>query len=75
MRSVADELRLATVRRAMALAAEDRIRLALALHRRDVESYRLAQDPSPEAAEVSRRLRRERRCGRAPSPCIEALEA
>ncbi len=74
MRSVADDLRTERVRRELALTLEERIELALALHRRDVELYRHAFEPPLSAEEASRRLARNRRNGRVFSACIAALD-
>lgn len=71
MRSVADRLRAEDHAAALALPASDRIALALALGARDLESFRLAQDPPLDPAAAARMLDRRRQAGRRPSRCIQ----
>ena len=57
----------------LALAPAERVRLALALGARDLEAFRLAQDPPLEPAEAARILERRRQAGRRPSRCLQEL--
>jgi hypothetical protein len=67
MRSVADDLRTEQRERLAALTAAERVRLALRLGARDLDAFRLAQDPPLDAAEAARVLARRRQQGRRPS--------
>lgn len=73
MRSVADLLRAEDRAALESLSATERVALALALGRRDLEAFRLAHEPSLEAAEAARRLQRRRQAGRRPSRCLQEL--
>lgn len=73
MRSVADSFREDDRRRLRALSAEARVALALALGRRDLETFRQAHDPPLPRDEALRRLERQRQAGRRPSACVAAL--
>jgi len=73
MRSVADDLRTEQRERLAALTAAERVRLALRLGARDLEAFRLAQDPPLDAAEAVRVLGRRRQQGRRPSRCAREL--
>jgi len=73
MRSVADLLRAEDRKAVLALATDERVRLALALGERDLESFRLAHDPPLTRDEAVRRLERQRQHGRRPCRCIEEL--
>ena len=73
MRSVADLLRVEDREAVLALTADERVRLALALGERDLEAFRLAHDPSPTREEAIKRLERQRQSGRHPCRCIEEL--
>lgn len=73
MRSVADRLRAEDREAVLALAPDERVRLALALGERDLESFRLSHDPPLTRDEAVRRLERQRQRGRRPSRCIEEL--
>lgn len=71
MRRVGDVLR-EEERRALArLTATERVRLALALGERDLETFRRARGLDP--AEAARRLDLQRQRGRRPSACARAL--
>jgi hypothetical protein len=72
MRSVADQLKVEERRAIAALTPGERVRLALELGARDLESFRLNQSPPLDAAEADRMLRRRRQLARRPSRC--ALE-
>lgn len=73
MRRVADLLR-AEERRALGeLEPAQRVELALRLGARDLESFRLAQNPPLDAAEADRVLRRRRQQARRPSRCVQEL--
>lgn len=73
MRSVADALRAEDRRAVLALAPGARVRLALALGARDLESFRLAQTPPLTPEEATRVLERRRQAGRRPCRCLEEL--
>jgi hypothetical protein len=73
MRSVADRLRAEDHAAVLALSVPDRITLALALGARDLESFRLAQDPPLDPIAAARILDQRRQAGRRPSRCIEEL--
>jgi hypothetical protein len=73
MRSVADTLK-AEQREALAtLTPEARVRLALRLGRRDLDAFRLAQDPPLDPGEAARELQRRRQQGRLRSRCAREL--
>jgi len=73
MRSVADLLRAEDREAVLALTADERVRLALALGERDLEAFRLSHDPPLARDEAVRRLERARQRGRRPCRCIEEL--
>ena len=73
MRSVADLLRAEDREAILALTADERVRLALALGERDLEAFRLAHDPPLAHEEAIRQLERQRQSGRRPCRCIEEL--
>ena len=73
MRSVADLLREEDREAVLALTADERVRLALALGERDLETFRLAHDPPLGHDEAIRRLERQRQSGRRPCRCVEEL--
>jgi hypothetical protein len=73
MRSVADLLRAEDRAAVEALNPAERVALALALGRRDLETFRLAQQPPLDRADAARVLERRRQTGRRPSRCIEEL--
>ena len=73
MRSVADLLRAEDREAVLALTADERVRLALALGDRDLEMFRLAHDPPLTREEATKRLERRRQSGRRPCRCIEEL--
>ena len=56
-----------------AMTADERVALALALGRRDLETFRLAQDPPLSVEDARRILERRRQAGRQRSACIEEL--
>lgn len=73
MARIADLLR-AEERRALAdLEPAARVELALRLGTRDLDSFRLAQDPPLDAAEADRILQRRRQQARRPSRCLREL--
>ena len=72
MRSVADQLRVEERQAIAALGPGERLRLALKLGARDLELFRLNQNPPLDPVEADRVLRRRRQLGRRPSRC--ALE-
>jgi hypothetical protein len=67
---VAGRLRSEDRRSVLALPPADRVRLALALGRRDVETFRLAQRPALTREDAVRALERQRQRGRRPSACM-----
>ena len=71
MLSVADRLREEDRRDARALTPGARVRLALALGRRDLETFRVAR--GIDAVTAARLLDRRRGSGRRPSACVAAL--
>jgi hypothetical protein len=71
MLSVADRLRDDDRREARAMPPEARLRLALALGGRDLETFRAAR--GIDAATASRLLDRHRQSGRRTSACVAAL--
>jgi hypothetical protein len=73
MRSVAEVLRAEERTAVAALSPAERVRLALSLGARDLESFRLAQDPPLQPAEADRLLRRRRQQGRRASRCAQEL--
>ena len=73
MRSVADLLRAEDRQTVLALSTDERVRLALALGERDLETFRLAHNPPLTREEATRRLERQRQSGRRPCRCIEEL--
>jgi hypothetical protein len=73
MRSVADLLRAEDRAFLASLSAGERVALALALGRRDLEAFRLAHEPPLQPAEAARVLGRRLQAGRRPSRCIEEL--
>jgi hypothetical protein len=73
MRSIADRLCAEDHAAVLALPVSDRVALALALGARDLESFRLAQDPPLDPAAAERVLDQRRQAGRRPSRCIEEL--
>ena len=73
MRRVADLLRTEDRRALAELEPSERVRLALRLGARDLESFRLAQSPPLDAAEADRILRRRRQHARRPSRCLQEL--
>jgi hypothetical protein len=73
MRSVADLLRAQDRAAIDALSPAERVALALALGRRDLETFRLAHEPPLDPAEGARLLERRRQAGRRPSRCTREL--
>jgi hypothetical protein len=71
VRSVADRLRETDRRALQSLSPGERVALALALGRRDLEAFRLAQEPVLSASDARRALARRRQAGRRPSRCLE----
>lgn len=73
MRSVADALRSEDGAEVARMTPAERVALALALGRRDLETFRLAQTPALSRDEAARVLDRRRQHGRRRSRCIEEL--
>ena len=73
MRRVADLLRTEERRALAELEPAERVKLALRLGARDLESFRLAQTPPLHPAEADRVLRRRRQQARRPSRCVQEL--
>jgi hypothetical protein len=73
MRSVADQLKVEGRARLAALSPAERVRLALRLGARDLETFRLAHDPPLDPVEATRRLERRRQEGRRSSRCMREL--
>jgi hypothetical protein len=71
--SVADRLREDDRRALAAMSPEARVRLALVLGARDLDTFRLSQDPPLGRAAASRLLRRQRQAGRRPSRSMTSL--
>jgi hypothetical protein len=57
------------------MSPDARVRLALALGERDLDTFRLSHDPPLGRREASRRLRRQRQAGRRPSRAMASLTA
>jgi hypothetical protein len=70
---VADLLRTEERRALAELEPDERVKLALRLGARDLESFRLAQNPPLDAAEADRVLRRRRQQARRPSRCVQEM--
>ena len=73
MRSVADVLRQEDRRAMDAFAPAERVALALALGRRDLDTFTLAQGASVDRVEAARSVERRRQTGRRQSRCLEEL--
>jgi hypothetical protein len=73
VRSVADLSKTEDRAAVAALSPAERVRLALALGRRDLDAFRLSHDPPLPAADAARLLERRRHAGRRPSRCLEEL--
>jgi hypothetical protein len=73
VKSVADRLREEDRRTVLAMTPAERVRLALALGERDIETYRLSHDPPLSRDEARRRLGRQRQIGRRPSRSMSML--
>jgi hypothetical protein len=73
MRSVADGLRREEREALLALSPAERLALALALGRRDLELFRHALRPPLAPEEAGRLLERQRQAGRRRCACIEAM--
>jgi len=73
MPRVADLLRTEERRALAEREPAERVKLALRLGARDLESFRLAQNPPLDAAEADRVLRRRRQQARRPSRCVQEL--
>jgi hypothetical protein len=73
MRSVADALRHEDREAHAALTLAERVALALRLGARDLDTFRLTQDPPLSPADADRLLRRRRLRGRRPSRCLQEL--
>lgn len=71
MRSVADDLKTEDQAALRALSPADRVALALVLGARDLEAFRLAQDPPLDRDRAMVVLERRRQAGRRRSRCIE----
>jgi hypothetical protein len=73
MRSVLDDFEAEDRAALAALTPAERVALALALGRRDLELFRLAHDPPLDSPEAARILERRRQAGRRRSRAIEEL--
>jgi hypothetical protein len=73
MSRVADLLRIDERRALAALEPGERVALALRLGARDLETFRLAQQPPLDAATADRVLRMRRQQGRRPSRCLREV--
>jgi hypothetical protein len=71
--SVADRLRDEDRRAVLALSTEERVRLALALGERDLDTFRLSRVPALTRQDAARQLERQRQTGRRPSGCMNSL--
>jgi hypothetical protein len=71
--SVADRFRDEDRRAVAAMSAGERLRLALALGRRDLDTFRLSHVPPLTRQEAARRLDGQRQVGRRPSGCMSSL--
>ena len=71
--SVADRLRAEDRRALAAMTAAARVRLALRLGERDLETFRLSHAPPLDREHASRLLRRQRQAGRRPSGSMATL--
>lgn len=71
MRSVADSLRREDREAALRLSPTERLELALALGRRDVEAYCQSHGIDPRTA--IRLFQRQRQAGRTPSRCMTEI--
>jgi hypothetical protein len=71
MLSVADRLREEDRRDVRSMTPDARVKLALALGRRDLETFRAAR--GLDAATAGRLLQRRRQAGRRPSACLADL--
>ena len=69
--SIADELRRARLDETLRLSGSERVALALALGRRDLEA--LCRSSGLDEASARRELVRRRQVGRRPSACVRAL--
>ena len=72
-RSIVDSFRDDDGKVLAAMSADERVALALALGRRDLETFRLAQDPPLSVEDARRILERQRQASRRRSACIEEL--
>jgi hypothetical protein len=73
MTSVVDRLRDEDRDAVRALTPTERVKLALALGTRDLDSFRLAQEPALQPTEAIRILERRRQAGRRRCRAIEEL--
>jgi hypothetical protein len=73
MRSVADVLKQEDRRMVDAFAPAERVALALALGRRDLDTFTLGQGASVDREEARRLVERRRQAGRRHSRCLEEL--
>jgi hypothetical protein len=73
MGRVADLLRTEERRALAELDPDERVKLPLRLGSRDLESFRLAQNPPLDAAEADRVLRRRRQQARRTARCVQEL--
>jgi hypothetical protein len=70
MNAVTARLRQAHRRALLALTPTDRVRLALALGQRDLETFRRAHQPPLTPEEARRAIERQRQRGRRASACV-----
>ena len=73
MRSVVESFHEADRHALAALTADERVALALTLGRRDLDAFRLAQQPPLSVDDATRILARRRQAGRRRSTCLEEL--
>jgi hypothetical protein len=71
--SVADRLRDDDRRAVLAMPSAERVRLALALGQRDLETFRLSHDPPLTREEARDLLQRQRQAGRRRSRSMASL--
>ena len=73
MRSVIDALKEEERRALAAMTPAECVALALRLGVRDLETFRLAQEPPLDVEEARRQLRQQRQQGRRPSKCLQEI--
>ena len=73
MTNVGEALRAEDRGAALRMSPAERVRLALDLGARDLETFRVSHDPPLAWEEAARRLARQRQTGRRDSACMECL--